>query len=679
MLQFERVVATGSPALDSGIGDTALKTFNGVTYLYSTTRAGGGIVVWQLVDGGAPQFHDDQYFSGTISLQVGSLGALVALGASDLLALDVDTATGLVGYALNTDGTIGALQETAAISGGGDVTALVQYSVGAVDYLTVAHQDNGLIGTYVVNSNGSLSHVGSVAGNAGAMQTAAVGSNQYVVTANAVDNAIRVFSADQGSGTLIEVDNTTTQTLGISSPTALETVDAYGHTWVLVAGSSSNSISVMELRADGTLIPKDHALDTLGTRFGAVQDMKVVEVDGRVFVVAGGGDDGVTLLTMTPEGKLVYLDSFADTLDSGLQNVETIEVADVGDDLQIFVASQQDAGLTQMTVSLDSLGNVIEGNGIVTGTAQDDMLSAGVLDTDLQGGAGDDILIAGRSETTMQGGSGADIFVMRFGSGLTTITDFEAGTDRLDLFDYPMLHNPGQLTVTSTAQGARIEFMDETVELFSADGGTLTSAEIFGSGFKGPDHIPVDFGVLTGPEASAGVTGPITVESSGSNPALSDAEIVFTPVGNSPISVHADDQGQFDLDLPSGSLPGHVDIIKSYSHASGEITALDALQVLRIAVGLGPTWGPAAPENLIAADITQDGTVNAMDALAILQVAVGLPTAHEPEWVYLDQNADLSSITPTNVDYQTGAAVTALDGMFSVDMTSILLGNLEAV
>ena len=87
MLQFERVVATGSPALDSGIGDTALKTFNGVTYLYSTTRAGGGIVVWQLVDGGAPQFHDDQYFSGTISLQVGRLGALVALGASDLLAM----------------------------------------------------------------------------------------------------------------------------------------------------------------------------------------------------------------------------------------------------------------------------------------------------------------------------------------------------------------------------------------------------------------------------------------------------------------------------------------------------------------------------------------------------------------------------------------------------------------
>lgn len=105
---------------------------------------------------------------------------------------------------------------------------------------------------------------------------------------------------------------------------------------------------------------------------------------------------------------------------------------------------------------------------------------------------------------------------------------------------------------------------------------------------------------------------------------------------------------------------------------------MDALQVLRIAVGLDPTWGPATSENLIAADITRDGHVNALDALAILQVAVGMPTAHEPEWVFLDQNADLSAITPTHVDYQTGTSTVALDGVIGADLTSILLGNLEA-
>ncbi len=120
-----------------------------------------------------------------------------------------------------------------------------------------------------------------------------------------------------------------------------------------------------------------------------------------------------------------------------------------------------------------------------------------------------------------------------------------------------------------------------------------------------------------------------------------------------------------------------MDIVKTYSTASSEITALDALQVLRISVGLDPTWGPAAPENLIAADITQDGTVTAYDALVILQVAVGLPSAHGAEWVFLDDDADLSGITSANVNYETGVDITALDNVITTDMTSILLGNLE--
>lgn len=129
--------------------------------------------------------------------------------------------------------------------------------------------------------------------------------------------------------------------------------------------------------------------------------------------------------------------------------------------------------------------------------------------------------------------------------------------------------------------------------------------------------------------------------------------------------------------MPDGTFSGTLDIIKSYSTASNEITALDALQVLRLSVGLDPTWGPASSENLIAADVTQDGTINALDALAILQTAVGLPTPHEAKWVFLDSGADLSGITRNNVDYSTGTEVTIIDGAFTTDMTSILLGNLE--
>ncbi|WP_037312796.1 dockerin type I domain-containing protein [Ruegeria halocynthiae] len=682
MLQFDGVVATGSATLDSGIGDTALKTFNGVTYLYSVTGPGGGVAVWKLVEGALPQLQDTEYFSGSISLQVGRSGTPVSLAGEEQLILDVNSATGLVGYELNPNGTVGTLQETGTLAGGGDISALVQLSTGSGDLLTIAHEASGQIATYSVQGDGTLSLMASVTGQADSMQVLQAGADHYVIAADAATNGITTHKIDDSSGALTVVDNSSAlKTLGIATPTAVETVQAYGQSWVVVAGADSNSLSVMKLTADGRLIPTDHVLDSLNTRFESVQDLAVINANGHVFVVAGGGDDGVTLFTLTPDGQLVHLDSFADTVHSGLQNVETLSVAQVGDELQILAGSQQDPGLTQLSVSIADLGVVRDGFGSVIGTAQNDMLSGGILDTTLSGGSGDDILIAGTGATTMTGGSGADIFVMKYGSNLTTITDFQAGTDRLDLFDYLLLRTPEQLTFSPTAQGARVEFFNEVIEITSATGGALTSAEVFGAGFGGPDHIPVDFGDFGGlkPDSSDGVQGDVSINSEGANPGVTNAEILFTPDGGGTVSVRTDEEGRFDLDLPDGSIAGELEIVKTYSTASSEITALDALQVLRISVGLDPTWGPASPENLIAADITRDGSVNALDALAILKVSVGQATNYEPEWMFLDDDADLTGITANNVAYETGVNVVAVDGVISTDMTSILLGNLEPV
>lgn len=679
MLQFENVVATGTAALDSGIGDTALKTFNGVTYLYTMTGVAGGIASWQLVEGAAPLLVDQQHYGSTISLQVNHSGVPVTLGGQTHLILDVDTATGLVSYDLNKNGTIGNLQETGTLTGGGDISAAVQVSFGPNDLLTLSHTDSGRIGTYHINADGSLTVAGTVTGRADVLQTLQLGSDQFVIAADTISSEITTFRVDPALATLSAVQgNTAFETLGINAPTAVEVVQAYGKSWVVVGSAGSNSLSVMQLGSDGRLIPTDHVLDSLHTRFESVQDLALIEVDGRVFVVAGGGDDGITLFTMTQDGQLIYLDSYADTLASGLQNVETLSVAHIGDELQILAASQQDAGLTQLSTSVADLGEVRQGFGTINGTSGDDMLRGGVLESTLFGGAGDDILITGTSPTTMTGGSGADIFFLRSGSGHTTITDFQAGTDRLDLSDFWLLRTPAQLDFTTTAQGARIEYRGDSIDITSASGGPLTSTDIFGAGFNGPDHVPII--ISNGPDsnAAAGVLGPVSLDSTSDNPALAGAEIRFTPDGGSAITAQANADGEFDLDMPDGTFSGELEIIKSYSTASGEITALDALQVLRLAIGLDPTFGPPSAENLIAADINRDGTVSALDALIVLQNAIGQTSQHAAEWVFLDDDADLSGITRTNVSYETGAPVTVVDGEFSTDMTSILLGNIEA-
>lgn len=109
--------------------------------------------------------------------------------------------------------------------------------------------------------------------------------------------------------------------------------------------------------------------------------------------------------------------------------------------------------------------------------------------------------------------------------------------------------------------------------------------------------------------------------------------------------------------------------------ASEAITAQDALEALRLSVRLDTAFDDAY--GLIAADFNQDGRVSARDALEILRHSVGLSTSSQPEWVFLDDNADLGHINHRNVDYSEGlvGATNAFGAPFNV--TGVLLGDVN--
>ena len=132
--------------------------------------------------------------------------------------------------------------------------------------------------------------------------------------------------------------------------------------------------------------------------------------------------------------------------------------------------------------------------------------------------------------------------------------------------------------------------------------------------------------------------------------------------------------------LQAQGLSGRIEMSKAYTPAAGDpvITANDALEILRMAVGLQPAFGVPVAQNFIAADINGDGVVNATDALEVLRAAVGLTSSAAPRWVFLDVDLDTSQITPTNVSYQTGIAVPDFSALGNMDMTGILLGHMGA-
>ena len=107
------------------------------------------------------------------------------------------------------------------------------------------------------------------------------------------------------------------------------------------------------------------------------------------------------------------------------------------------------------------------------------------------------------------------------------------------------------------------------------------------------------------------------------------------------------------------------------------IGAFDALQALRLAVGLDKSDGTSKWHDYIASDINKDGRVGADDALNILKFAVGLTDGPSAHWVFVDGDADYSAIDRKNTDYDEGILISDVMTDLSINMTGILVGDVD--
>ena len=164
--------------------------------------------------------------------------------------------------------------------------------------------------------------------------------------------------------------------------------------------------------------------------------------------------------------------------------------------------------------------------------------------------------------------------------------------------------------------------------------------------------------------------------------ALTNTTVSFRPNGKSVnLTRLTRDSDSFEFNL-SESSEGRLDASRDWQTGDPSITALDALNVLRIAVGVSPSFGEVSAQHLIAADINGDGRVTALDALEVLRAAVGVSSANAPRWVFFDAETDWDALdlSRTNTHVETGVSVASLtENIGGVDMVGILLGNMEIV
>ena len=106
------------------------------------------------------------------------------------------------------------------------------------------------------------------------------------------------------------------------------------------------------------------------------------------------------------------------------------------------------------------------------------------------------------------------------------------------------------------------------------------------------------------------------------------------------------------------------------------VTVRDALDALRMSVGMSKSDGSLEALDFISADYNKDGKVSVTDALEILKYSLKMDVT-QAQWVFIESDTDVSSLGRRNVDYSENLTVNFADLGSDQGITGILLGDVN--
>ena len=143
------------------------------------------------------------------------------------------------------------------------------------------------------------------------------------------------------------------------------------------------------------------------------------------------------------------------------------------------------------------------------------------------------------------------------------------------------------------------------------------------------------------------------------------------------IPLKTGNDGRFSLTLSGVEKQLSASLSFSKAESPSIVTSADALEALRLSVGMNTSDGQNDAFSLIAADFDQSGKVTSSDALSILKYSVGLTTQQDAKWVFVDTAGDYSGISKSNTSYTEGVSIADLSADTSVSLTGILIGDVN--
>ncbi|SNT68608.1 calcium-binding protein [Paracoccus seriniphilus] len=490
MLTYRHVVTHGAAlaAWPKTMTDLVIgKVGQGGYLLFSTTQHDGGIISYSFRDPDIPlEVVDRQAFPKSFAYQGDPEISLLKIGGDSFLYPGMIAGSQGLAPKIGMDGGLTSFARVfPAATIGTKLTALGQFSTAAGEFIYTGRGSDLGLTVYRLSAGGAITKLSSVdLPQSGALAGASldrvldveVAGQRLLVAVSAGGNFIATHQVGEdgvlGPGAM----HVAAQGTGYFIPTEAEVLQFGGRDFLVVAGSSSSSLTVFKLRQNGDLQVTDHVIDERTTRFQSATALATAVVEGRGYVFAGGADDGISAFALLPDGRLLHLASIADDTAMSLSDVSDIEAQVIGDKIALFVSSATEAGVTQLSLDPGEIGvTAFAGSGISRGGAGDDLLVARVGTSRLEGGDGDDILVAGDEGLTLIGGAGADTFVLSRVDGRIVIKDFQPDQDRLDMSMLGMIRSTWQLTFQPRNYGMRISYGDSHVDIYSSDGGPLSA------------------------------------------------------------------------------------------------------------------------------------------------------------------------------------------------------------
>ena len=565
-------VQTGQTILDHGITDLLVHMTPAGPMLYSTSGPSGGVAAFTVGANGALSLSDFTHFDPALSTSIMDRLTLLETASGPRLVVAGDPDAGLTALALDGIGQIGG-QTTLSGLIGVDTKVLDIDQMGG-NTLFLAKPGAGSIQAYsfdATNPNGALSRQFTLADTPSiyadsvfSLAAVPLAGASFLIGASLTEQGVTAYRVSP-TGLTATGNLGIAEGIGIMTPTALETTTLGGRSFVLVGSApgdgmgQSGAITVMQLLSDGSLAPTDHVIDTRATRFGMLQSLEVIEAGGFTYVVAGGGDDGISLFVLLPNGRLHLMDVIADDFNIGLENITAITSMRTANRVDIFVSSQISAGVT--TLAFDAAGNghmrmATAAGGDLIGSGMDDILIGGSGNDRITGGQGADIIEDGAGNDTLTGGAGADRFILRADGVRDTITDFEPGRDRLDLSGWPFLYDPSQLTIIPTFDGALVIWRNELLTIQTQLGVSLSAAQVIAAVIATPERSPIQFtlpedsppGPTAGLDDLTGTDGSDTIDGLGGNDTINGLggdDRLFGGAGDDTLNGGADDDRLF--------------------------------------------------------------------------------------------------------------------------------------